>query len=386
MQLRLAAGSVIALATLLSAQGTLPKGHDKTEGNTSAWESFEIGSLFNPSKAVYSYSAKDFPWDAKKAHVIHSLSFRRDGPYSLKGQTKTGAVTKKWAVWLSSRSDVHAARIDLNHFDRSHGSNRTLVFGTIGVGKNVTFPSTPRPTGTAPFNATIRLDRRFVVPANSSALVLEIRSYDATVTAAGWWRADAVRYSTSGWSPGSFTVLNRGQCVTPAITSEINRISAIGSSLGRVYRTLQAPGGKLMLSWLGPRNTQVFKLPGTNCELHVLPSYSIMATLTATSGSYTGVMDFGTIPPLQALVGISLHHQSAFFDAKYPGGVALSRGALTRVGSGFDPSLVYGVTVFSYGIHTAHEHGTRTRSRVVIPDRERFARFATSRHPILRIN
>lgn len=377
---------LLLLTSVLDAQGTLPKGMHNVEGNTSSWDSFETGSLYNPCKAVYTYDATSFPWDHTRSHVIHTLSFRRDGPYSLKGQTRTAAATKKWTLWLSAHSKASAAHVDVNHFERSHGLAKTLVYGALGRGKDVILPATSRPVGgPAAFNVTVRLDKQFVVPANSSCLVLEVRSYDETITSSGWWRADGVRYSTAGWSPGSFTTLNSTQCVSPSITHELHRSTVIGASMCRVYRTMQAPGNKLMLSWLGPRMNPAIRVPGTSCDLHVAPSL-MLASVTGTSGTYTGVMDFGPIPRDLRFVGIDVHHQSAFLDTRYPGGLGLSQGAVTRVGSGFDPKLVQGLTIFSYGVNTAHEHGTGTRSRVVMPDAETYSKFAVTRHPIVKIN
>ena len=380
------------ILTAQSSPGTLPKGWDSTEGivigtttNDSFWTNFDTGTAYNPAKAVYLYDSADFPWDRTTSYIITDLSFRRDGLYSRNGMTTTGALTKKWVVIMST-SNVTPAHANFNYFDGNHGTNRTVVYGKIGTPKDLVLPATPAPTsGTAPFNAKIKLDTLFIVPANAKTLVIEIRTYGETVQSAGWWQADSVRYPGTNYNGGSYSLHNTDHCVSPSILFHA-RVVSIGSNFVHVWRTNNPPGGKTMLSWLGPKLNTPFLFPGTQCNVHVFPVLALIATTTLTSGEYAGFMDWGTVPELAALVGFGIDHQSLVADTSYAGSVGLTRAGRTVVGSAYDPNVTKGSAAYSYGPNTIMYHGPSSTTLSVMPDKEKYARYLYRRSLIIKIN
>ncbi|MHC4093652.1 MAG: hypothetical protein ACYSVY_25845 [Planctomycetota bacterium] len=407
MQRSLIAGPVLAalIAGSLTAQTasmTLPKGWDTKEGiqlgSTTAPSQFFVGfdlgptstATYNPAKAMFLYEANDFPWDKTKAKVITKLSFRRDG----EAATYT-AHKREWVVIMSTSSIV-PARANFNLYNGNHGTNRTVVFGSIGTPRAVTFTATaaPKPPATAPFDVNVKLDKAFLVPANSKTLVIEIRSYKVTGATSGRWRADAVTYSPS-YVGSTFGLINTGNCVTPAIFWH-SRGNNIGSNFLHVFVTCNRlvscnrswSGGQPFIAWVGPRNPKanLFKFPGTNCNVHVFPVLYAVYGTTGKSGGYAMMMDYGTIPNNTVFKNVTVNGQGIIADSRYPGGAGLTRAFTYTIGTAFDPNFTKGSQMNSYGANTIMYHGTSPTALRVNPDKEKYAFRFFNRHVIVKIN
>jgi hypothetical protein len=367
---------------------TLPKGWDTTEGvdtytpfaNSYFWAGFDLGTTnaqYNPARTLFMYDSTTFPWSPANMHVITKLSFRRDGPAQAADST---AHTRKWVVIVSTNTH-HPAQANFNHFESNHGTNRTEVFGKVGTPKDVVFSKTPQPTApkTAPFDVSITLDKAFIVPANTKTLCIEIRSYAVTGATAGWWRVDSVRYPSTNYNGGSYTMINTNHCVSPPIYWT-SRAMTIGSNFGHIWRPAQSPGGKQVLTWLGLRLTTPFKFPGTQCDVHVFPIILIRSDISETSGAYGVYVDWGKIPLDTALVGAQVDHQSMFVDSAYPAGVGLTRAGTSQVGTGYDPAVCPVSSCYSFGPNTTRY------IPVMDPDNEPYPRYFYRRCPIIKIN
>jgi hypothetical protein len=383
---------ISALAGTLAAQTTsttLPKGWDSKEGtdtyspfaNSSFWCNFDLGptttKTYNPAKGIYMYDSSTFPWNKANTHVITRISFRRDGPSHPAAST---AHTRKWVVIMSTASHP-PAQANFNNFSANHGANRTVVFGKVGTPKDVVFKKTSQPTSpkTAPFDVVVPFDTAFVVPPNAKTLCIEIRSYAVTGAPSGWWRVDSVRDSGTGYNGGRYSLINTDQCVAPSIFYT-SRAMTIGSDFGHIWRPSQSPGGKQVLTWLGPKLTTPFTFPGTRCKVHVFPVLAIRFDTSEKSGSYAAYVDWGKIPLNAALVGASISHQSMFADPAYPGGAGLTRGGTSTVGTGYNPAVVKISAAYSFGANTTRYTGSTD------PDKEIHPRYLYRRVPIVKIN
>lgn len=81
-----------------------------------------------------------------------------------------------------------------------------------------------------------------------------------------------------------------------------------------------------------------------------------------------------------SLLGAAISHQNLFADTSYPGGVALSRGATSTCGSGYDPTYVPISSAYWFG-----PNNTRYLP-AVDPDNEPHPRYFYRRCPIIKIN
>lgn len=378
---------IMLLGSALVAQSdTLPKGWDTTDGtdspgttNSFFWTGFRITSDYMPAKALYSYDASLFPWDAGTASkTITKISFRSDGPENPGTST---AHTKKM-VLIMSTSTHHPAQANFNFFDGNHGPNRTVVFGAIGTPKDVDFPATTKPTsGPAPFNVTITLDKAFLVPQNATTLVIEVRAYSSSVTT-GWFDGDTVRYPGTNYNGGAFALINTDHCVSPSIFFT-SRAFTTGSNFGQVWRPSQSPGDKLVYTILGDKLTTPILFPGsTSCMLQLDPNslWAMRTDISEKSGAYSVFVDWGTVPMNASWVGLELNHQSLFVDSAYPGSVGLTRAATSTLGSGYDPALCHASAIYSHGPSTSRYTAS------VDPDKERYSRFLYRRVPVIKIN
>ena len=156
----------------------------------------------------------------------------------------------------------------------------------------------------------------------------------------------------------------------------------IGSNFGHIWRSQKAPGGKPVLTWLGGRNTTLFKFPGTKCDVHVFPPLVINTTTSGTSGQYAAYVDWGKVPLVTTLVGLSVFHQSMFVDSFYAGGVGLTRGGSSTVGSAYHPTHVKGSQIYAFGGGS----NTPRYTAGFDPDKAVHPRWFYRRVPIIKIN
>ena len=114
--------------------------------------------------------------------------------------------------------------------------------------------------------------------------------------------------------------------------------------------------------------------------MHIFPPLIVQSFRSGTSGQFGAYIDWGTVPLDLSLVGQQIGHQSMFIDPTYPGGVGLTRGALSTLGSAYDPAIVKGSQLYSYG---------SLNSKYLVltePDNEKNPRYFYRRVPIIKIN
>lgn len=374
--------AVLALAGGLAAQAhvlTIPKGFDATEGNTNyhpGWDIKNFSTVYYPARTLDIYDTSILPWNTTADFTITKLTARRDGSFIT---TSTTAHTKDLVVIMSTNNDIPVNNPNWNHFDDNHGANRTEVVGTVATPKTITFPATPPPaTGTAPFNVVFTLDKPFTVPANSKNLLIEIRFYKSSVTT-GRFRPDAQSWSGTGYNGGRYTLSNTNHCVSPSIFYT-SRANTIGSNLGHIWRTSQAPGGKPVIGVAGTKLASAIVIPKTNNCQWWTTNDLIIATATETSGSYALYLDFGKVPRLPVFVGAKIAHQALVIDSHYPLTLGFTRGGVTTIGTGYDASRVFGSQMYSYGSNSSRY------VPAVDPDKEVHPRFLFRRVPIFQVN
>ncbi len=331
---------------------TLPVGKDASGGNAGAsagWDISNGAEQFHPARVVELFDAETFPWGSS-AKTISSLSVRRYLGFPL---SNTTAHTKTMRMCLST-DGLPARQPDMGDFDRNHGSNLSLVLGSVAAPANINFPSSGIPsTLPAPFPVNFPFNQPFMVPANTQTLAIEYRSYTPSTTS-GTWLADSYNWGGST-SEGASSFTNFISCVNPPISS-VHVGSWIGGSYSHRYTT-NRPNIPL-IAILGTSFNPPLVLPGTGilgCELWVNQLLQYNRTSSAVGGVLE--MNFGTIPDTASLIGIGAYHQIGVVDPTVnPLGLGLSRGVFTTVGSGHSAGVL-GCRIFSHGLQHSEHNG-----------------------------
>lgn len=387
--------AAVALAgSLATAQtsATLPAGWDTKEGIEvgsapvvqsnffAGWDILNGSTIYNPSRVVYLYGSRSFPW-GNKTMLITKLSVRRDGPFLA---VPTTAHTKEVRIIMStSNQPVH--RVDHAFFDGNHGSNRTDVMGSQGKPKIISFQATPvpGPGKTAPFDVSFVLDKPFPVLPNTKTLVIEMRTYRVSVPT-GRWRADSVTYPAANFNGGSFNVFYSIHCLSTR-TFYTRRSKFPAASFGTIWRTNLGPG-KLMIGWIGPRRTTGIPILGTGgpslpvCELWVDP----VAFTTDVTGPDQGgaFLNWGKVPNLAVFVNAQVSHQAVTLNASSnQAGLAITRAMEETIGTGYDPNTTLASQTYSYG-----DKNNTSYTLPMDPDKEPNPRWFFRRAVIFKIN
>ncbi len=385
-----AAVSFAFLGGLALAQ-TLPKGFDTTEGTEITtgkpsfyWGGFDIdknGTKYNPARVIYLFDKSVFPWSGST--FITKLSVRREGP-GLTGTTT--AHTKKVRMFIST-SNGSAAAPDVGDFENNHGSNKREVMGSAGKPKTVVFPATPAPAAgkTAPFNVVYKLDRPFFVQGGTKTLVVEIRTYSASV-AAGRFLADAVTYDGKGAQGGWGSPYYKTHCISPKSFFWYRPIQD-NSTFHFAWKTSHKQGMP-SIGGLGFALGQGIKIPGTGntalripqCEWWVNPF--IWATTVTKGPNAWAHFKWFRMPNDTSFAGTFLQHQAIFLDKSYNQlGLGFTRAVNIRIGKSYDPKLVPATQVHSYGTSNHAFLGKLTD-----PDKEDTPRWFFRRTVIFKVN
>ena len=354
---------LVAFASSLTAQAssTLPRGYDQKEGESYHWSGWGATSSYVPARTLYLYDAAAFPWGSA-ARTINGLRVRRD---TFPHNVGFAAHRKTMRVYLST-GGCGTVRRPVHEFASAHGNNLTLVFGSTAAPKLVDFRATAVLPSPAPFDVDFKLDRPFVVPANSPRLNVEFRAYTSNAGFNTLWWVDA--YSSGArLGTGSFSESGAQNCVSGSDTLNAWTWPGGGLHFMCISNRPNAPVALLLGSRLAPS----LRIANTSCYLHVTP----VLVLTGVGDSVSGRADFwlGCLPQNNQLVGAKLAYQFAVVARGLPiqGLIGTTRGAEMTIGTGWGPTLAS--AVYSYG---------RAASQ---PDRVRFGGFLTSRAPVLEI-
>ena len=297
---------------VLPAGGGIQGSLEKTEGNSSLF----LPAGRSPARVQLIYRGRDLNFP-KKAMIIRSLSFRRDGskPGVFPAHTwKVGLVLSSDGVPLPSESSKDA-------FLANHGKDAKVVF----TPKSFQWPQAPLPAkAPAFFAAQLKLDHPFILLGGRNLCIDILNGTSTGKSQSSYWYVDAF---TSKWAQLSGSTKNFGRGCSFGFQLRASLPPLDGES--KIHATAWTRGkGLFSFLMLGESRTSFMGLPlpldltslgAKGCRLSIAPRFFLFGGKSG--GDIRGTAVFRIpLPKLPSLANIRIYAQPFVLD---PGAGAL---------------------------------------------------------------